>query len=130
MAKGKATPRERKALILAEAKMLGKTEAARRNSVGVRTIYTWEQELASDNELAELCRQKENYLQFRWVEKIPPAIEDAIAGIRRCAQTSEADGKTLEALSNSLQLLTKMQFALLNNQQLREVGADPQNCDS
>jgi hypothetical protein len=130
MAQGKSTDKQTKALILAEAKMLGKTEAANRNSVSVRTIYTWEQELASDNELAELCRQKENYLQFRWVEKIPPAIEDAIAGIRRCAQTSEADGKTIEALNNSLQLLTKMQFAIMSNEQVRNLGADPQTSDS
>lgn len=122
MGKGKAVNKERKALILAEATMLGKQEAASRNSVGVRTIYNWEQELAGDNELAELCREKQTYLQFRWIEKLPPAIEDALAGIQRCAKTSEADGRTLESLNNSLQLLTKMQFALLNNEQVRNIS--------
>ena len=119
MAQGKAVSNERKALILAEAKMLGRNEAGKRNGVSPRTIYNWEEKLNSDRELAELFHEKQNYLQFRWVEKIPPAIEDAIAGIRRCAQTAKPDGKTIEALNESLQLLSKMQFALFNSDQVQ-----------
>jgi hypothetical protein len=129
MAQGKSTDKETKALILAEAKMLGKQEAAKRNGVAPRTIYNWEQQLATDDELAEFFRQKQNYLQFRWVEKLPGLVETISETLQKHIRETEPDAKSIEVLTNTLQLVTKMQFALFNNEQLRNLGINTHSSD-
>ena len=112
MAQGKTRDKEEMALILAESKLFGYEQTARRNDISSRTIYNWRKKLDEDQELTELFREKERYLQFRWIEKLPIVIEQAMDCVTRCLEEAPRDSKTLDSAIRALELGSQMQISL------------------
>jgi len=120
---GKSHSTEEKAYILAESTIFGKSEAARRNGIGPKTIYNWEQKLQENGELAEKYREKCAYMQFRWYHRLPGLMEKTVDAIEDCLAKAESDSRKMESAVKVLELASQMQLSIASKkQELREAG--------
>lgn len=123
MPSGKKVEQDEQALICAEAKVFGKSEAARRNNVSEKSIYNWFRALEKDSELSEKYREKLGYIQYRWIDQLPKLIESASQCIHRCLEESPSDARTLENATKVLELCSQMQFSIHSRkEELKQVG--------
>lgn len=123
MPSGKQVDKVTRALVLAEAKILGKSEAARRNDVSMKSIQNWFKDLETDSELAEKYYEKLGYIQYRWIDQLPKLIESASQCVNECLQKSPRDARTLESAIRALELCSQMQISLkAKKEDLKQLG--------
>jgi len=83
MPRGKPTPLDVRAEVLAYSRMQSDESAAEEYGVSARSVQRWRKEMAENQELASLVAKKRAEIAERWGDRIGPVIEKAMDFVRR-----------------------------------------------